>query len=62
MWIESPADAAEGLFVADWILLTKNEEFMNLKAIRQAGLDVEIDLARTALWTDDYVNLLQVVR
>jgi len=62
VWIESPADAAEGLFVADWILLTKNEEFMNLKAIRQAGLDAEVDLARTALWTDDYVNLLQVVR
>ena len=53
-------DNHRGVFTADWMLLTSNQEFLSHPAIKQNALDAD-DVAAVALWTDDYVNILEIV-
>jgi len=62
VWIENDENEVEGAFSSDWILLTKNEKFLQTKAIRHAALEPEGNLSRVRLWTDDYVNLFQILK
>jgi len=61
-WIEDAENMDRGVFSSDWILLTKNEEFLNLQAIRHAASRPEGDLGRIDLWTDDHINLFQILK
>jgi spermidine synthase len=59
--IRSENDEANGILRSTWVLMTTNQEFLEMPEIRQAGLP----LARTSnfqLWTDDYSNLLGILR
>ena len=60
-WIENDHDDENGIFAADWILLTKNEEFLNLRAIRRASQAPDTDYEEMDLWTDDHVNVFQIL-
>jgi hypothetical protein len=61
VWIEDYEDEQKGTFASDWILLTNNEEFLDSETIIRAASLPDDDLSGTDLWTDDYVNLLQVL-
>jgi hypothetical protein len=61
VWIEDYEDEQKGTFASDWILLTNNEEFLDSETIIRAASLPDEDLSGTDLWTDDYVNLLQVL-
>jgi len=52
---------ARGVFAADWMLLTSNLEFLAHPAIRSATVPDANDVTAVALWTDDYVNILEIV-
>ena len=69
-------DNHRGVFTSDWMLLTRNQEFLAHPAIRSATaatnrllayrlfdptLPDATDVAAVALWTDDYANILEVV-
>jgi SAM-dependent methyltransferase len=60
--IRSAADEEQGLLDARWILVTSELERLARPRIRAAGQDLA-GLARPIRpWTDDYSNLLQVLR
>jgi hypothetical protein len=60
--IEDPDDDETGVMASDWVLLTNNEEFLAQNPVRQASAEREDDFEAIRLWTDDYVNLFQILR
>jgi spermidine synthase len=60
-WIENTHDDENGVFESDWILLTKNEKFLNVRAIRRASNEPDTDYEEIDLWTDDHVNVFQIL-
>lgn len=61
-WIGSDDNEQEGILSCDWILLTNNEEFLNVEQIQHAARAPKADFHRIRLWTDDHVNLLEILR
>ena len=59
--IDSPKDESQGLSEALWVLVTRNREFLSRPAIARAAKPID-SLPNLRLWTDDYNNLLQVLR
>jgi SAM-dependent methyltransferase len=45
-----------------WVLLTRNEAFINAPAIRDAARPLNDELANSQVWTDDFSSLFQVLR
>ncbi|MHC4645311.1 MAG: spermidine synthase [Planctomycetota bacterium] len=62
VWVQAVGDNKKGTFASDWMLLTRNEDFLKLQPIQQAASEPESDLDRIRMWTDDYVNLFQLLR
>jgi hypothetical protein len=62
VWIENAEDDDKGIMTSDWILLTNNEEFLKLQPIHEATSAPDTDFERIRLWTDDYVNLFEILR
>lgn len=50
------------LYGSTWILLTRNETFLNSPAIRQAAGKVKTMTPTVPLWTDDFTSLYQILR
>lgn len=50
-----------GRFVSNWVLLTRNQKFLNLPAIKEATTPIQVQ-PQSELWTDDFNNLLQVLK
>ncbi|MDY7011633.1 MAG: fused MFS/spermidine synthase [Planctomycetota bacterium] len=61
-WIQNDENDTEGIFASDWILLTRDESFINQKVIQIAATPPKSDLARIDLWTDDHINLFQILK
>jgi spermidine synthase len=61
-WIESSESGKKGTLASDWILLTSNEEFLRQRAILRKASEPEGDFSRLDLWTDERVNLFQVLK
>jgi len=61
MWIEDEEDDMKGVLASDWLLLTKNEQILNIKELQRASTRGIIEREGIRLWTDDYANLLQVL-
>ena len=59
--IEDDDDNYRAVFSSDWILMTANAQFLEQEAISRAGVVPDAD-ERVDLWTDDYANLLGIVR
>jgi spermidine synthase len=59
--IDEKGDSERGTFRSDWVLVTANEEFLALPAIRTAA-NAAVSVDGLRVWTDDYSNLLAVLR
>jgi hypothetical protein len=61
-WIQNDENKAEGIFASDWIILTRDESFINQKVIQTAAIDPKNDFDRIDLWTDEHINLFQILK
>jgi len=61
-WIESYEQSRTGALSSDWILLSRSEWPLNTPAIAARYSKPYADLARVPLWTDDHINLLNVLK
>lgn len=62
VWIATDQITQLGVFDADWILLTKDEKFLCHNNIQAARETISDEYKKLSLWTDDHMNLLQVLR
>jgi hypothetical protein len=61
-WIESVDDDEVGVLASDWVLLSNNEQFLAEGTITAAASEREGDVDNIRLWTDDYINLFEILR
>jgi len=59
--IANEAGAEEG-FPSEWLLLTSNEDILNIPQIQERTLGYEDYSTSIPIWTDDYSNLFQILR
>lgn len=59
--VTSPEDEYTGGYAADWVLVTGNQQFLALPAIKDAADEVE-PKPGFRLWTDDYSSLLPLLK
>ena len=62
VYIRNRDDVRTGALASDWILLTRNRDFLDAEAIRDVARDGFGDTARAGLWTDERTNLFRVLR
>jgi hypothetical protein len=60
--IEDPDDDEMGIMASDWVLLTNNEHLLGQNPVRQASSEPGGGFEDIRLWTDDYVNLFQILK
>lgn len=60
--IRSPADDGQALLDARWILVTSNSDLLARPRIHTSGSPLEVGAEALRVWTDDYTNLLQVLK
>ncbi|HNH25946.1 MAG TPA: hypothetical protein PLR93_02950, partial [Anaerolineales bacterium] len=53
---------AEEEFPSEWLLLTSNEDILNIPQIHERALGYEGYSTSIPIWTDDYSNLFQILR
>ena len=51
----------EGAMPSQWVLLTTNQQFLDLPAIRDAATSLNADF-KIQMWTDDYASLFKVLK
>ena len=61
-WIMNDEIPEEGILASDWILLTKNEEFLDNDKIKRAATKPSDDYKDITLWTDDHTNLFEIFK
>ncbi len=61
-WIETHRNEAKGIFDSDWIILARNKEFQSHPQIKTTKTEYKAPLKKISLWTDNYANLLQVLK
>jgi hypothetical protein len=61
-WIECDEDPQSGTLSSDWILLSRNAAILDTPAIVEAANPPVTDDSQVDLWTDDHMNLLQILR
>jgi hypothetical protein len=59
--IASDEDASMMISSADWVLVTRNQEFLNKPETFAGSQTIEIP-PRLRIWTDDYNNLYEILR
>jgi len=62
IWIQSDESQDKAILPANWMLITRNEDFINQPNIRKAGLPLTKIPEKTDLWTDDHINLFQILQ
>jgi SAM-dependent methyltransferase len=60
--IESDSDASLGLDSATWVIVTRNQAFLDTPAVRDAILPWTEEDPPPLVWTDDYGSLWQTIR
>jgi spermidine synthase len=48
--------------LSTWVLLSRNEELLNLPAIRECTRPAQVATGSVPLWTDDFASLFQIIR
>jgi hypothetical protein len=51
-----------GIMASDWVLLTNNQQFLAQNPVHRACSGASEDFEDIRLWTDDYVNLFEIVK
>ena len=59
--IHSDADDARGIFTADWVLMTADQDLLNRPEIANAAQPLR-QIPGLRLWTDDYSSLLPLLK
>jgi hypothetical protein len=59
--IASDEDGSMMISSADWVLVTRNQEFLNKPETFAGSQTIEVP-ARLRVWTDDYNNLYEILR
>ncbi len=59
--IHSDADDARGIFSADWVLMTADQDLLNRPEIANAAQSLR-QIPGLRLWTDDYSSLLPLLK
>ena len=60
--IQSPKDEHRGVSKATWVVLTRNRDFLEVEAIRNAAQPWTDNDRPPLLWTDDYAALWQILK
>lgn len=60
-WIESYENEEEGALASDWILLSRSRDFLGTEAIQEAASSSKSRRKDVDLWTDDHINLLEIL-
>ena len=58
--VNSPAESKDGVYKADWVLLTRNMQFINNTTLRNRLTPLPPAAARP--WTDDYASLWSLIK
>jgi hypothetical protein len=61
-WIENDEFPETGTLASDWILLSQNAASLNIPSIQKNASQPTKILTDVSLWTDDYINLLQILK
>ncbi|MBN1662770.1 MAG: fused MFS/spermidine synthase [Deltaproteobacteria bacterium] len=59
--ITNPTDEARGVKSSDWVLLSRDNRFLSTPEIRSAVSLKSNEVKPASLWTDDSVNLIQIL-
>jgi hypothetical protein len=62
VWIENDENPETGALASDWILLSQNAAPLNIPSIQNAASQPKKEMVDISLWTDDYINLLQILK
>ena len=62
LFIENRRRKTEGVFSSKWALLTNNEKFIKRIEKCNGAINYPVDSAQIDLWSDDHVNMLEVIR
>ena len=57
----STSDDDYGGYAADWVLVTRNQEFLSLPAVKDTAEEIKLKPG-LRLWTDDYSSLLPILK
>ena len=60
--VTSPRDRSERISWSEWVLVTRNRAFLEAPAVRVRSKPWRDGAAEGIVWTDDYSNLLHVLR
>jgi len=63
-YYETEEDKKVEIYSCTWVLVTRNEQFLQSKAVQAAKgeEEEEEEPRRVSLWTDDYSNLFQILK
>lgn len=62
VWIEEFEKTDTGTLASDWILLSRNRTFLDSKAIKEKAGSPKARRKDVTLWTDDHINLLEILK
>ena len=61
-WIEGSEDDEIGVLASDWILLSDNKDLLDSGPIRKETSSPGHHKKKVSLWTDDYINLVEIIK
>jgi hypothetical protein len=60
-WVETPGKPRLAVFSSDWILMSRSKAALSRPAVRSRRSEPPPGAADVDLWTDDHVNLLEIL-
>ncbi len=62
LWITNEDDPDNEIYAADWVLITSNERFLTDEQVLSHVTEWDEPNPRHVIWTDDYSNLVLLLR
>lgn len=57
-----PGEEEDGVHPSEWMLLTKNQEFISYLKKEQGNVEVNVDYKEIEPWTDSYSNMFKILK
>lgn len=61
-WIRSVEDDPMGVMASDWVLMSRDGDFLESEAIQYESSPLNRHRKDVMLWTDDHINLLEILK